>query len=432
MSLFIRIILFVYLVLCSGLLMAQPTVFQSGIEAARDGDYQKALQYFLQAQEQGMDGGRLYYNIGVSHYKLGHYEAATQAFEQAARDPELQALAYYNLALVANAQHDKTAALAWAQRSLASTQDEQLSRLAETLARHLSVDRKPNAPTTTMLFSAHGGYDDNVILQADSQLLTTSNQGDSFVDAFYFARVPLATKGPYSWNIDTGIYAQQYFRLHDYNLSMLQAGGIVERRFPVWRLEGGLSAAMYTLAGNGLYRTLTMKTTAHWRQADRHWKGFVEISAIDAANVSYEYLGGQLYRGGISASWRAEDSRRYSVGYTLENNDRKDLTTATTFTSYSPLRQSLDLSVSTDIKDRLSGKLDLESRYSRYRDQNITTTTGPLRRQEQRYRLGATLTYQLRDAVDLTAECRLLRNYSNIDRYDYTDRIMQFGGSIIW
>lgn len=432
MPLFARVILSVYLLLFAGIIAAQPTVFQSGIEAARNGDYQQALQYFQQAREQGMDSGRLYYNIGVSHYKLGHYEAATQAFEQAARDPELRALAYYNLALVADAQHDRAAALSWTQRSLASTQDEQLSRLATILERHLSSKQESNVPTTTMLFSAHSGYDDNVILQADSQLLTTSNKGDTFANAFYFARVPLAKNGPYSWNIDTSIFTQQYLHLHDYDLSMLQTGGVVERRFTSWRLEGGLSAAIYTLAGNGLYRNLTMKATARWRQAKRHWSGFAEISSIDAANAAYEYLGGQLYRGGVSASWPGKDSRRYSMGYTIENNDRDDLRTATTFTSYSPLRQSLDLSLNMDIKDQLSGKIDLESRFSRYRDQNISAATSPIRRREQRYRIGATLTYQLRDAVDLTAECRLLRNHSNIDRYDYIDRVVQFGGSIIW
>ena len=432
MPLFTRIILTVYLLLCSSIVAAQPAVFQSGIEAARNGDYQQALQYFQQAREQGMDSGRLYYNIGVSHYKLGHYEAATQAFEQAARDPELRALAYYNLALVADAQHDKAAALSWTQRSLASTQDEQLSRLATVLERHLSSKREPNVPTTTMLFSAHGGYDDNVILQADNQLLTTSNKGDTFANAFYFARVPLATNGPYNWNIDTSIFTQQYLHLHDYDLSMLQTGGVVERRFASWRLEGGLSAAIYTLAGNGLYRTLTMKATARWRQAGRHWSGFAEISSIDAANATYEYLGGQLYRGGVSASWRGDDSHRYNVSYTIETNDRKDLSTATTFTSYSPLRQSLELSMAMDIKPRLSSKIELEGRNSRYHDQNISATTSPLLRREQRYRFSAGLTYQIRKAVDLTAEWRLLRNHSNIDRYDYTDRVAQIGGSIIW
>lgn len=432
MSLFTRVILPVYLLLCSSILSAQPAVFQSGLDAARNGDYQQALQYFLQAREQGMDSGRLYYNIGVSQYKLGHYEAATQAFEQAARDPELQALAYYNLALVANAQHDKATALTWTQRSLASTQDEQLSRLATAMERHLSSKPESGVPSMTTLFSAHSGYDDNVILQADSQLLTASNQGDTFANAFYFARLPLATHGPYNWNIDASIFTQQYLRLHDYDLSMLQTGGVVDRRFSSWRLEGALTAAIYTLAGNGLYRTLTMKATARWRQAKRHWSGFAEISNIDAANAAYDYLGGQLYRSGVSASWRSEDRRRYNVAYTIENNDRQDLTTATTFTSYSPLRQSLDLSVEMDIRDRMSGKLELEGRNSRYRDQNISATASAIQRREQRYRLSAGLTYQLREAVDLTAECRLLSNYSNIDRYDYTDSIVQFGGSIIW
>lgn len=379
-----------------------------------------------------MDSGRLYYNIGVSHYKLGNYELAAQAFQQAAHYPELQALAYYNLALVAEARHDNTTALLWTQRSLASTQDEQLSRLAETLARHLSSDRRSNVPSTTMLFSAHSGYDDNVMLRADSQLLTTSDQGDTFVDAFYFARVPFASQGPYSWNIDAGVFTQQYSRLHDYDLSMLQIGGVVDRRFSAWRLEGNLSAAIYTLAGNGLYRTLTIKSTAHWREAERNWAGFVEMGNIDAANAQFKYLGGQIYRGGVSASWRGEGNGRYDVAYTIENNDRKDLNSATMFTSYSPLRQSLDLTVSTAIKAHLSGKINFEGRYSHYRDKDITTTSDPVLRREQRYRFAAGLTCQLRDSVDMNVEYQLLSNHSNIDRYDYIDRIVQIGGSVIW
>lgn len=432
MSLFARLILSVCLLLFSGFLLAQPAAFQLGTKAARAGDYQQALRYFLQAREEGMDSGRLYYNIGVSHYRLGHYEAAAQAFEQAAADPELRALAYYNLALVAAAQNDRATALSWTQRSLVSTQDEQLSRLAEALQQRLTpAARATGKARTTMLFSAHGGYDDNVMLQADSQLLTTSDRGDTFVDGFYFVRVPLETKGPYHWNIDTSIFTQRYSRLHDYDLSMLQTGGVVERRFPGWRIEGGLAAALYTLAGNGLYRTVTMKMTARWRQAEYHWSGFAEISNIDAANAAYEYLGGSRYRGGVSTHWRGQAERRYSLAYTVENNDREDLVTAAGFTSYSPLRQSLDMSLTTPINDRLSGKFGVDGRYSYYRDSNTTAAT-PLRRQEQRYRLHAGLTYRLRDAVDLTAEYRLLRNFSNIDRYDYISRQLQFGASLIW
>lgn len=421
------------------LLAKSTTAFDYGMVAARSGDYRLALQYFLKAEEGGMDSGRLYYNIGVSHYKLGHYDAAVQAFEKAARDPQLRALSYYNLALVARAQDDTSAALSWTEKCLDASRDERLTGLAEALRQQLApgqatrTDRTMTGGSkTTMLFNAHIGYDDNVTLLADSQLLNSSNRGDSFIDAFYFGRLTLNSSGPYVWNVDGSVYTQQYSSLHNYNLSMLLASGSLQRDISVWRLKSELSMALFTLAGNGLYRTQTLKLSARWRRQAWQWRGEFELSGIDAANAAYEYLGGSMYRSKIRADWRQDKKHRYKASYTYETNDRNDLTTATTFSSYSPTRQTLKVSLETDLNRHLSSSFGVDGRYSRYRDQNISTTSAPIQRQEQRYRFNVGVTYKLRAAIELTGEYNLTRNFSNIDRYDYTSNVVKFGGSILW
>ncbi len=76
------------------------TRFEQGMAAYQAGEFETALDHFLQAQVDRPDDPRLLYNIGNAYYRLGKYEPAARHFRMAAEaedaDPGLRQQALYN------------------------------------------------------------------------------------------------------------------------------------------------------------------------------------------------------------------------------------------------------------------------------------------------------------------------------------------------
>src|ERR1044072_5786319 len=73
--------------------------FAQASAAFSSGDYARALELF-EAARAGADGPSAPYNIGVCHFKLGHYADAEREFaDLAAQFPSMAGLAAYNRGL---------------------------------------------------------------------------------------------------------------------------------------------------------------------------------------------------------------------------------------------------------------------------------------------------------------------------------------------
>ena len=53
--------------------------FRKGQQAFKQGDYQAALRWFRKARRQGLNNAAIFYNLGVTHYKLRQYGQAEKA-----------------------------------------------------------------------------------------------------------------------------------------------------------------------------------------------------------------------------------------------------------------------------------------------------------------------------------------------------------------
>ena len=74
-------------------------IVEKGNAAYRAGRYDEALKHYKEASVAIPESAELYFNQGTVHYRQGDYEAATDAFSQAAlrsKDPLLEANARYN------------------------------------------------------------------------------------------------------------------------------------------------------------------------------------------------------------------------------------------------------------------------------------------------------------------------------------------------
>jgi len=73
-----------------------PGPVQEGERLYRAGQYEGALQQFLEAQKSRPNDARLQYNIGSTYYELKRYEDAQKMFDTASKDKELRERSLYN------------------------------------------------------------------------------------------------------------------------------------------------------------------------------------------------------------------------------------------------------------------------------------------------------------------------------------------------
>lgn len=110
---------------------AAQAAFDKANAAFRNEDYSGALAGYNDALNLGKDSARLFYNMGLAHYRLDQYSQARWAFTEAAKDDNLAALAYYQLGVLANREGDKRSAEEWFKRSRAEADSPKLRRLSD-------------------------------------------------------------------------------------------------------------------------------------------------------------------------------------------------------------------------------------------------------------------------------------------------------------
>ena len=117
--------------------------FDAGVVASKKGDYSTAVKAFESALAGGIDTPVLYYNLGVSYYRLEKYKESRNAFLKLTDDKKMAAIAAYNLGLVAAKQSNDKLAKQYFQQVIKSTTDKTLITLSETAIKRLDSDAKP-------------------------------------------------------------------------------------------------------------------------------------------------------------------------------------------------------------------------------------------------------------------------------------------------
>ncbi len=143
---------------------ASQAAFEGANTSFRNGDYDAALAGYNEAIANGRVDARVFYNKGLAHYHLDQYAAARQAFERAAQDERMAALAYYQLGVLANRDGDRRSAERWFRRSRAEAESPRLRQLSTSALETIGVRQ----PYFEARFSAGFGYDSNAYRSPDS------------------------------------------------------------------------------------------------------------------------------------------------------------------------------------------------------------------------------------------------------------------------
>jgi len=399
--------------------------FDTGVRLFSNAEYRAALTHFVAAEKAGMKEPKLYFNMGVSHYKLGQYPLAKKAFLRAATYPSLRDLSYFNVGLVAQAENDDAQAKQWFQRVYDHTSDAKLKGLAATkLGMHSGSASTAAAKKWFAGYSLSFGYDDNI---EDPSLNSVSGKGDNFANAMLYASGVL--QGSYNEGVRlmaTG-YLQKYQDVTVYDLSMLQLK--LDKSFIIgsWKNVAGVGVEQMTLGSNDYLRTAKLRLS-----------GEKTLSATDALRLRYRYsditsldplydkLEGSRHEAEIR--WRRKLSdRRFQASYEYEINDRKDYTGATTFSSYSPTRHTVELRGRVEPVPQWQLKGRLAYRNSTYADANILTSGARVTREDEQARAAVGVSRKLGKTLKLNVEYKYTDNSSNISAYTYTRNIYSVG-----
>jgi tetratricopeptide (TPR) repeat protein len=326
--------------------------FQAGRAAFEKQDFETALRSFEDAAEAGMSGPAVHFNIGVAAYRVGRYERADIAFQEAAKTPDMAALAHYNLGLVAVASGDRDAALRWFRRTESTASDERLRELAAT---QLSALAPQESFRNWLGYGAFGlGYDDNVALVADSDVLGVSDASDSFAELQVALSAPLDRP----WRFDTGLLMTDYFDLNEFDQLSLNGGARYQLPMGDGSHEIGLQLVYTTLDGDGMEhkRALTFQTR---KTLPLNWQLRARYRLTDMEGLNeLAGLSGERHELNARAS-RSQGPWDLIVGYQFEVNEYDDH-------SLSSKRHQLQLDAQREVRSEWQIAFELSWRRSNY------------------------------------------------------------------
>jgi len=406
--------------------------FREGVTAFKDGRYQSALELFRQARSRGETRPALYYNLGVCYFRLGRYGEARTEFRRAAQHRPLAAVSHYNIGLIEQKLGNTRLANESFRLAANEADDPRLRALAE---RQLPPAERPKTASESGVpwvsgINATIGHDDNLI---DPTKQAGSAKGSSFGSLLVY------TTGMISGDYDSGVrldvngYFVRYPSQAYFNMNMLQAGLAKVDSWAQWKTEYGAQLNQDTLDGRDYLRTATAQLGAT-RQLQEHLKLRLRYrySNIQSLNKAFDPLQGNQQQFTVQLGRRLATSR-VRLGYEFESNNRNDLTTATSFTSYSPTRNMVYIDGQMALQDawRLGGGLSY--RTSRYNDPNtVSGSAARTTRDDRRWVGSISLARDMTKKLRVKAEYSHTDNHSNIAAYTYKRNVYSVGVSYVF
>lgn len=407
--------------------------FEAGVEAFEEGDLELARQKFEQARAEGVASPSLLYNLGVVYFRLEQPDDAERVFRLLLDSPHAP-LAQYNLGLVALQKDEADNARRWFRAAADDASPEKVRALARQRLDELDgSEPEVFAPRRSSAYvSLSGGYNDNIAGTPDE---ASSNRSGGFADMLAAGSYNLGGDPELGLRLNGLVYTRQYPSDSDFDNSFASVGAS-------WLSQPGPGDLTSTLsAGHSWFGSETLERQAQFDVVYRLDScpltgafGVLECEFNGVARAirggsGFSAYDGELYRAGLKVNRRAT---RWLVSgsYSLEADNREDLSTGQEFYSLSPVRHLFVARARYQWTQRLGLGLKADVRLSRYRDDHRLVTDGvetSERREDRRLRGVALLDYELSSRWQLITEMSLLDNHSTIERYDFSQREFMVG-----
>lgn len=293
--------------------------FAAGTAAYAEQDYLRALTYFQEARDAGIQGPAVHYNIAVCHYRLGDYDAAGSVFSLIADEyPAMRALAQYNLGLVAQRQGDDQAAERRFRQAQENTDDERIQRLA-------TAQLRPAPPVESRRWyrqiNTRISHDDNVRLVSDDVPLPSGLSAESMSTEFWASISGPLSSAP-GLRFDGSLYSVRYQDASFYDQNYLRFGGVYRWQWGSWLAEAGPQLALSTLDGDGYEERAGLAFRIRRDVSDTlEFRSRFSHDEVDAGDARFAFVEGS--RDWLELSLDHRDAgTRVTFSYEVESNDR--------------------------------------------------------------------------------------------------------------
>lgn len=375
-------------------------LFAAGERAFSAGDYAAALRSFEAARAAGSAGPSSHYNIGVSQYRLGDYEAAEATFAAlAAQFPALLELAEYNrgLALLATNRLDD-ARIAFG-RARASN-DEKIAALANAQLAELGAPQEPLANRWRGYLAGGVGYDDNVALVDELLLALPESSSSPLAEALGVATRTFGAP----LRLDLTGYAVRYSNADSFDQTALRVALIAQQTVGAWLLDVGPTVAHTTLDGEAFEQLVGVDLRLRRDLGERlAFETRMVYDDADSGDAQFAYLEGSRRQLRLAVEHVA--TARLRLGLDLEQQDRAD-------PGVSPKRQRWSVSYRKRLGSQWTGDARFSHRDSRYGDADVP-------REERLLEVSLAASRDLSADWTLGAEYRWSDNDSTVALYSY-------------
>ncbi len=397
----------------TGLAQDGDQAFAAGNQSFANGDYSRALAYFEDARDAGVEGPAVHYNIAVCQYHSGNYDEADATFRLVAdRYPQMRALAEYNRGLVLLRQDRESEARPLFEQATRGP-DQKVAQLATAALRRLDSGREPvEQPSRWASFvDVSVGHDDNVALLEESSLPTGQSSESPFTEALAVISGPLSARS--GLRFDGSAYAVRYDDAGQLDQTSVRLSGAYHWTTRAWRMEAESHFNRTTLDGDEFEERLGVGLNLKRPLSSSMTLGVQVVhDEVDGAESQFDYLEGSREQVGVSMD-RYSRSGRVTLAYQLESNDRVGASVAATRSRVS-VRYRYTMSTHWDADVGLSLRTSAYDDLVVPRDEDLTELSLGLGRS---FALGLRLyvTYRGSD------------NNSSVDAFSYTRRRISLG-----
>lgn len=388
----------------NGAFAATGNDWDSGSQAFENGDYAAALVFFELARDKGLEGPAVHYNIAVSQFKLGRYDAAGRTFSLIVHQfPKMRGLAEYNLGLVARRLGDRNEARVHFLAAYALSPDNRTIRvLASRRLRELEPDVR-SAARWTGAFGVRAGNDDNIALRDEAGLPVGTTADSPMADVFATLQGPW--NGRSGFRVDAGAYLVKYFNAEEFDQSEIRGGVFYDWRSNDWRVQFGIHASAGTLGGDAFDRKAGARARIV-RYIARNAAMDLRYTYDDVTDADSLFAGiaGSRQQFEVRYRWYS-NSHRVQLRYQLETNDRLN-------PGVSPDRNRFAIDYRYQPEEGVGYEAGIDMRNSDYDE--LTTP-----REEDLFTFRAALTYTFRSNWQVVLVYRGSDNDSTDDTFSY-------------
>lgn len=428
----------IFIVCTSSLAFATtPNNYAEGLNAFKQGDYSHAVTLFQNALNDAPENFLIHYNLGSALYKLERYQDSIAHFTQATKVPQLTGIAHYNLGL-AYARLNKLSSSKKYFSLATQAEDENIQKLAkrqlnkfnQTTTSHPKKS-SPNGKFSGFIRTAYH-YDDN-IANANEDLPTETVESDGYYDIFGVLNYKYKLSHTTSNTLKLGTYISRYDEYSNYDQTQFNIGFYHHRLLANWRTRFGVHAYQYTLDDTDYQQRINyqIRGDLNYAQTQRLRLQY-DFTNLDERDPQYDYLSGNRHRLKIENRSKLSKKTSLTLGYRYENNARDDYSTASSFTSYSPIRHNVYAKISAKFSPLWRLRLELDHRTSQYKDDNRKSSVNIGTREDDRSKLTLRLNRKINKTIQLESKYRYTDNNSNDESKSYQSNTFSIGVNFLF